>query len=327
MHERRPLGRSGLEVFPLCLGGNVFGWSADEEASIAVLDAYLEAGGNFLDTANVYSAWAPGNAGGESEAIIGRWMEARGARDRIVLATKVGQAGGPGQVKGLGREHVRRGVEASLGRLCTDRIDLYYAHEDDAGTPLEETLGAFDELVREGLVRAIGASNYDAPRLAEALRISGERGLARFEVFQPRYNLVDRDRYEGELEALCLAEGLGVAPYFAIARGFLTGKYRPGGPVPRSARAAGVLRDYLDDDRATRTLDAVDAVAREARATSAQVALAWLMAHPGITAPIASATSPEQVRELTGAAELRLEAAQLARLDEASATSRPAGAR
>ncbi len=326
VRERRPVGRSGLQVSPLCLGANVFGWSADEPASFAVLDAYLEAGGNVIDTANVYSAWAPGNAGGESESIIGRWMASRGVRDQIVLATKVGQAGGPGQVRGLGRAQIRAGAAASLARLGTDRIDLYYAHEDDPGVPLGETLGAFDELVREGSVRAIGASNYEPARLAEALDISAERGLARYEALQPWFNLVDRDGYQGGLEALCRAEGLGVMPYFALARGFLTGKYRAGHPVPQSARARSVLRDY-SGPRAATALAAVDAVAGEMGASPAQVALAWLMARPGVTAPIASATTPEQVRELTGAAELRLSPAQLARLDDAGAPGPPAAAR
>ena len=234
MSERRELGRSGLHVAPLCLGGNVFGWGADEEASAAVLDAYVAAGGNAVDSANVYSAWVPGNRGGESEEIIGRWLAGRADREDLVIATKVGMAGGPGQPKGLTREIILRGAEESLHRLQVDRIDLFYAHEDDPETPLEETLGAFDELVRQGLVRAIGASNYPAERLTEALRLSEQRGLARFEALQPPYNLVDRGGYEGELQEICLAENLGVATYFSLARGFLSGTGRRPGPAPRT---------------------------------------------------------------------------------------------
>jgi aryl-alcohol dehydrogenase-like predicted oxidoreductase len=311
--ERRPLGRSGLRVTPLCLGGNVLGWSADEEASAAVLDAYVAAGGNAVDSANIYSAWGPGNVGGESETIIGRWLAGRSDRDDLVIATKVGMAGGPGQPKGLTRELILRGAEESLRRLRVDRIDLYYAHEDDPATPLEETLGAFDELVRQGLVRAIAASNYPAGRLAEALRVSEELGLARYEALQPRYNLVDRDGYEGDLEELCLAEGLGVATYFSLARGFLTGKYRPGRPLPDSPRAAGVARDYMDE-RGLAVLGMLDRVAQARDASPAQVALAWVMARPGVTCAIASATTPAQVGELMGATDLRLSEGEVAAL-------------
>jgi aryl-alcohol dehydrogenase (NADP+) len=311
--ERRRLGRSGIEVTPLCLGGNVFGWTADQDASLAVLDAYAEAGGNFVDTANVYSAWAPGNRGGESETIVGSWLAARGGTHGMVVATKVGMAGGPDQPKGLARDHVLRGAEASLRRLGVDRIDLFYAHEDDPATPLEETLAAFGELVDQGLVRAIGASNIAPSRLEEALRISAERGLPRYEVLQPPYNLMDRESFEGAAQELCLREELGVAVYFGLARGFLTGKYRPGRPLPGSARAAGIVRQYLND-RGAAVLDALDEVAQAHDATPAQVALAWATTRPGVTAAIASATSAGQVRELAGSADLPLTPDELARL-------------
>ena len=319
MAPRRPFGRSGLEVSPLCLGGNVFGWSADEETSQAVLDAYVAAGGNAVDSANVYSGWVAGNKGGESEAIIGRWLASRGGHDDIVIATKVGMAGGV-HPKGLTRDHVLRGAEGSLRRLGVARIDLYYAHEDDPETPLAETLAAFGELVDQGLVGAIAASNYPAGRLAEALEVSAREGLPRFEGLQEGYNLMDRGRYEGELEELCRREGLGVAAYFALARGFLSGKYRPGAPVPDSARAATVARAYLNE-RGFRVLAAVDEVAAAHGATAAQVALAWVMARPGMTCAVASATSVEQVRELAGAMDLALAEDEVRRLDAASAVT------
>ncbi len=305
---------------PLCIGGNALGWGADEEASAAVLDAYVAAGGNAIDSANIYSWWAPGNRGGESEAIIGRWLGGRADRDDLVIATKVGMAGGPGQPKGLTREIVLRGAEESLRRLGVDRIDLYYAHEDDPETPLEETLGAFDELVRQGLVRAIAASNYPAERLAEALRLSEERGLARFEALQPAYNLVDREGYEGELQELCLSEGLGVATYYSLARGFLSGKYRPDRPLPESPRAAGVARDFMNE-RGLAVLETVDRVADAHGASPAQVALAWVVAQPGVTCAIASATTPDQARELMGAVELELSDDDLAALTGAPAAA------
>jgi aryl-alcohol dehydrogenase-like predicted oxidoreductase len=320
MAPRRPFGRSGLEVSPLCLGGNVFGWSADEEASHAVLDAYVAAGGNAIDSANVYSGWVPGHEGGESEAIIGRWLASRGGHDDIVVATKVGMAGGV-HPKGLTRDHILRGAEGSLRRLGIPRIDLYYAHEDDPETPLAQTLAAFGELLDQGLVGAIAASNYPAGRLAEALEISAREGLPRFEGLQEGYNLVDRERYEGDLEDLCRREGLGVAAYFALARGFLSGKYRPGAPVPEGARAATVARAYLDE-RGFRVLAAVEEVAAVHGATAAQVALAWVMARPGMTCAVASATSVEQVRELVGAMDLALAEDDVRALDAASAVTR-----
>jgi aryl-alcohol dehydrogenase-like predicted oxidoreductase len=313
---RRPFGRSGLDVTPLCLGGNVFGWTADEETSLAVLDAYVEAGGNAIDTANNYSGWAPGNRGGESETIIGRWLAGRDDRDRLVIATKVGQGGGP-QPKGLTRELILRGAEGSLGRLGVESIDLYYAHEDDPATPLAETLAAFGELIDQGLARAIAASNYTAERLAEALEVSAREGLPRFEGLQVGYNLLDREGFEGELQDLCVREELGVAAYFALARGFLSGKYRPGAHVPDTPRAAGVARSYLNE-RGFLALAAVDEVAAAHGATAAQVALAWVMARPGVTCGVASATSAAQVRELAGAMELALAEEELARLSSAA---------
>lgn len=318
MPQRRPFGRSGLEISPLTLGGNVFGWGADEEASFAVLDAYVEGGGNVIDSANIYSWWVPGNHGGESETILGRWLAGRDDRDDLVVVTKIGTAGGP-QPKGLTRDLVLRGAEDSLRRLGVAHIDLYYAHEDDPDTPIEETLRAFDELVAQGLVRAVAASNYPAPRLAEALAVSEREGLVRFEGLQPRFNLLDRTDFDEDTRAVCRDNGLGVAPYFSLARGFLTGKYRRDEPHPETPRAAGVANDYVND-RGFAALDVVDAVAgAHGEGTSqAQVALAWIMAQPGITSALASATSPDQVRELLGALELRLSAEEIAALDAAA---------
>ncbi|HET6692168.1 MAG TPA: aldo/keto reductase [Miltoncostaeaceae bacterium] len=316
MPDLRPFGGSSLRLSPLCLGGNVFGWSADEEASFAVLDAYVAAGGNAIDSANIYAWWAHGNRGGESEAILGRWIAGRGRHDDVVVATKVGMAGGPDQPKGLTREKIRRGAEESLARLGVDRIDLYYAHEDDQETDLAETMGAFDELVREGLVGTVAASNYTAARLAEALEVSDREGLVRFEGLQPAYNLLQRDQVEGGAGDVCREHGLGIASYVSLARGFLTGKYRPGGPLPASHRAKGVARDFMND-RGLAVLAAVDEVAQAHDATPAQVALAWVMAKPGITSAIASATTPGQVRELAGAMDLEITAAERDRLDAA----------
>jgi aryl-alcohol dehydrogenase-like predicted oxidoreductase len=319
MAMTRQLGRTGLQVHPLCLGGNVFGWSADEAASDAVLDAYAEAGGNFLDTAECYSGWAPGNSGGESETIIGDWMRRRGNRGQMVVATKVGATmeGGP-MPRGLRPERIREAVEGSLRRLQIDSIDLYYAHYEDPETPQDETLGAFDELVREGLVRSIGASNHSPAQLREALSISDRQGLARYEVLQPHYNLLEREAYEGELEELAAAEGIATCPYYALARGFLTGKYRPGQPLPESVRAGGVA-SIVESERGRRLLAELDEVARAHDATPAQVAVAWLLAQPTVAAPIASATRPEQVRDLMGAAEVALDADEVARLEAAAA--------
>jgi aryl-alcohol dehydrogenase-like predicted oxidoreductase len=314
---RRPLGNSGLDVSPICLGGNVFGWTADLDASFAVLDGFLELGGNFIDTANNYSGWVPGNEGGESETIIGRWLRERGTRDRVVIATKVGMASGKFE-KGLSREHIRRGVEGSLARLQIDAIDLYYAHEDDAATPLSETMAAFDELVSEGLVRAIGSSNYTAERLRAALDVSAAQSVVAFSVHQPHFNLLDRDGYEGPLEQLCRERGLGVAPYYALARGFLSGKYRPDQPIPTSGRAAGVERDYMNA-RGWGMLEVVDRVAAGHGVSQTQVAIAWLLHRPGISAPVVSATSTAQVAELADAATVRLSEQDIAALNAAGA--------
>ena len=315
----RKLGRTGLRVAALCLGGNTFGWTTDQKASEAVLDAYVEAGGNFIDTADVYSRWAAGNAGGESETVLGHWMAARRNRPAVVIATKVMGPMGPGpNDTGLSRQHIMQGVEASLTRLQTDYIDLYQAHWDDRETPLDETLRAFDDLVRQGKVRYIGASNYVAWRLARALWESDRRGYARYESIQPKYNLVFRDEYERELEPVCLEQGVGVIPYSSLGSGFLSGKYRRGAELPRTARAGGVQKTYMTD-RGFAVLEAVEKVAAGAGATLAQVALSWLAHRPGITAPIASATSPAQLEELLGGIELRLDEEARAALDRASA--------
>jgi aryl-alcohol dehydrogenase-like predicted oxidoreductase len=307
------IGNTDLDVFPLCLGGNVFGWSADEAVSFRVLDAYAEGGGNFIDTADVYSSWVPGHTGGESEAVIGRWMAARGNRSRMIVATKVGMLGP--DLTGLAAKTIRTAAEHSLRRLGVDRIDLYYAHRDDPKTPVEETLAAFDALVREGKVRYIAASNYTAPRLAEALAVATRNGLARFVALQPHYNLMHRAEYEGELRELCAREQIACVPYFALAKGFLTGKYRPDARV-ESVRA-GAARAYLDA-RGLRVLAALDDIAAAHQTTAAAVALAWLAAQPTVAAPIASARTPEQVSELLPMATLRISDAEVARLDDES---------
>ena len=312
----RPLGRSGLQAAPLALGGNVFGWTADEKTSFAVLDAFVDAGFNLVDTADVYSHWAPGHQGGESETVLGRWFKASGKRDRVLLATKVGKPMGEGK-SGLSRRWIRQAVDDSLRRLQTDHIDLYQSHDDDPATPLEETMSAFAELIREGKVRAIGASNFTAPRLAEALATSGRLGLPRYETLQPLFNLADRAPYEAELQKLCVAEGLGVINFFGLAHGFLTGKYRSEADLGQSPRGVSV-KPYLDA-RGFRILAALDATAARHSATPSQVALAWQMQQPGIVAPIASARSVAQLNELLGAARLALTPADLAELDRASA--------
>jgi len=306
------IGATTLEVFPVCLGGNVFGWTSTEAESFDVLDAYLAANGNFVDTADVYSAWAPGNSGGESEEILGRWMSLRGCRDRLVVATKVGKMSG---LSGLSAPTIQRAAEDSLRRLRTDRIDLYYAHADDPATPLEETLAAFDALVREGKVRYVAASNYTAARLAEALAVSDRLGLARYAALQPHYNLVHRTEYEGALAALCVREGIACLPYYALASGFLAGKYRPGRTV-ESARSGSASKHL--DEAGLRVLAALDAIASERATTVAAVALAWLLGRPGVVAPIASARNPAQLAELLPAAALSLLPAEMDRLDAAS---------
>jgi aryl-alcohol dehydrogenase-like predicted oxidoreductase len=312
----RSIGSSDLSVFPLCLGGNIFGWTIDEPQAFAVLDSYAAAGGNFLDTADSYSAWVPGNGGGESEAIIGNWMAARGNRDDIVVATKVGKSPG---VEGLSATTIRRAADASLARLRTDRIDLYYAHLDDDATPLAETLGAFGELIREGKVRHVAASNYTAPRLAEALEVARGGDLPSYVAIQPNYNLMYREEYEGDLAGVSARDGLACVPYFALASGFLTGKYRIGSPDTGSPRA-GSARGYLDE-RGLAVLAVLDDAAADHGTTVAAVALAWLAAQPTVVAPIASARTPEQLADLLPMAELVLGEDELRRLSEASARS------
>ena len=315
----RKLGRTGLKVAALCLGGNTFGWTTDQPASEAVLDAYLDGGGNFIDTADVYARWAPGNSGGESETALGTWMSARKNRAAVIIATKVMGPMGPGpNDTGLSRTHIMEGVEASLRRLKTDYIDLYQAHWDDRETPLDESLRAFDDLVRQGKVRYLGASNYVAFRLTRALWESDKRGYVRYESIQPKYNLVIRDEYERELEPLCLEQQIGCIPYSTLASGFLSGKYRPGKDLPKTARAGGVQKIYMND-RGFAVLDAVEKVASKVGGTAAQVALSWLVHRPGITAPIASATSPMQLKEILGAVDLKLDAESTETLDKASA--------
>jgi aryl-alcohol dehydrogenase-like predicted oxidoreductase len=307
------IGSTKLEVFPLALGGNVFGWTADEKTSFAVLDAYAAAGGNFVDTADVYSAWASGNSGGESETIIGRWLSTRGNREKMIIATKVGMHP---KLSGLSPATIRTAAEESLRRLQTDYIDLYYAHRDDENTPLEETLRAFGELVEEGKVRYVAASNYSAARLQEALNASDRAGLVRYVALQHHYNLVERDQYEGELANLVAREGLASIPYFALASGFLTGKYRAGAKVSsqRAEKAGGYL-----NDRGIKILAVLDEVAAAHDVPVASVALAWLAAQPTVVAPAASARNLEQLRDLLPVADLRLTQNELSRLSEVSA--------
>ncbi|HEX6481630.1 MAG TPA: aldo/keto reductase [Ktedonobacteraceae bacterium] len=308
----RQLGRTDLLVSALCFGGNVFGWTLDEHGSFAVLDAFMEGGGNFIDTADVYGQ-------GTSESILGRWMSSRKNRDRIILATKLGHPmGNDPTARGLSRRYMQQAVEASLQRLQTDAIDLYQAHTDDPATPLAETMAAFDELVQQGKVRYVGASNYSAARLREALAVSDHHGYVRYSCLQPPYNLVNRAAYEGELESMCLEQGLGVIPYSSLASGFLTGKYRPGRALPASPRASRIQERYMHE-QGFRVVEQLEHIAEAHGATVAQVALVWLMARPGITAPIASATSVEQVRELLEAATVQLTPAEMAALNTVSA--------
>ena len=313
---KRELGRSGLQVTPLCFGGNVFGWTVDEATSFSLLDAWVGAGMNFIDTADVYSRWVPGHTGGESETIIGKWLKRSGRRDQVVLATKVGKDMGDGKV-GLAPAYIRSAIEASLKRLQTDVIDLYQSHDDDASVPLADTLGAYADLIKAGKVRAIGASNFTAPRLAEALAASAAHGLPRYECLQPLYNLVERPAFEAELEGVCLQHGIGVINFFALARGFLSGKYRSEADLAKSPRGQGV-KQYLNP-HGLRVLGALDAVAQRLNATPAQVALAWQIARPSVTAPIASATSLAQLADLVAAAHLTLDADAVHQLNEASA--------
>ncbi|MEO8753172.1 MAG: aldo/keto reductase [Casimicrobiaceae bacterium] len=312
----RPLGRTGFSVAPFAFGGNVFGWTADEAMSFRLLDAFVAAGFNLIDTADSYSRWAPGHQGGESETIIGNWISKRGHHDDVVIATKVGSDMGLGK-KCLRRDYIIEAVEKSLRRLQVDAIDLYQSHWDDADTPLEETLGAYAQLIQQGKVKAIGASNLSAERLAEALATSKRLGLPRYETLQPQYNLYDRDTFEGPLATLCAAEGIGVINYYSLAAGFLTGKYRSEQDYGKSTRGGG-MKKYLNP-RGLRILDALDVVGTRLNAKPAQVALAWLIAQPGVTAPIASATTLAQLEELIAGTRLVLDADALSALRDASA--------
>ena len=315
--EKRRLGNSDLMIAPLMFGGNVFGWTADEKTSFEILDAFVDAGFNAIDTADVYSLWVPGHQGGESETVLGKWFAARKRRDQVVLATKVGMLAVDGDKGGLSKAHIAKAVEASLKRLQTDYIDLYFAHRDDKATPLEETLEAFAGLMKAGKVRALGASNYTAARLKEALAVSARHGLPRYEVLQPLYNLYDRAAFEDELEAACTKNEIGVVPYYALASGFLSGKYRSEADAKKSPRGQMVVKKYLDD-RGRKILAALDSVAARLKATPAQVAIAWMVAKPAITAPIASATSVAQLNDLLAAVRLKLDTDAMTELDAAS---------
>ena len=316
--EQRKLGNSGLTIAPLVFGGNVFGWTVDEARSFELLDAFVAAGFNCIDTADVYSRWAPGNKGGESETIIGNWLKLRGTRNKVVLATKIGNEMAPDK-KGLSKAYILKGVEDSLQRLQTDYIDLYQSHRDDLVTPVEDMLEAYAQLMKQGKVRAVGASNFDTKRLGESLAANKNLGLPRYETLQPHYNLYDRADFEAGLEALCLKEGVGVINYYALASGFLTGKYRSEADLGKSKRGTGIKK-YLDA-RGNRILQALDDVSRRHNATPAQVALTWLLARPSVTAPIASATSVDQLHEILKCTEIRLDAEAVAQLNTASAPS------
>jgi aryl-alcohol dehydrogenase-like predicted oxidoreductase len=313
---KRKLGHSGIEIKPLALGGNVFGWTADEAASFKVLDSFVDNGFSLIDTADMYSAWAHGGVGGQSETIIGKWLKQSGKRQSAVIATKVGLEAAPGK-KGLAPAYIKQAVEESLKRLQTDYIDLYQSHTDDASVPLEETLSAYADLIKEGKVRAIGASNYTGARLEEALKLSEAKGLPRYESIQPEYNLYDRLPYESDIEPVVLKEGIGSISYFSLASGFLTGKYRSETDIRDRARA-GMLKKYLNE-RGLRIIGALDEAAKQLHATPAEIALAWLIARPSVTAPIASATSTEQLATLLKATELRLDDETIRMLNEASA--------
>ncbi|MCW2453151.1 UNVERIFIED_ORG: aryl-alcohol dehydrogenase-like predicted oxidoreductase [Rahnella aquatilis] len=317
MMSKRELGRSGIQVPLLTFGGNVFGWTVDQAASFNLLDALLDHKLNFIDTADVYSSWVEGNKGGESETIIGNWLKKSGKRDQIILATKVGKPMGEGKV-GLSPRYIKEAVEASLKRLQTDYIDLYQSHDDDADTPLAETMAAFDALIKEGKVRAVGASNYSAPRLAEALKVSQENGLARYETLQPQYNLYDRKVYEEALEKVVTDNGLGVINFYGLAAGFLTGKYRTKADAGKSKRGENVIARCLNE-RGLKVLAGLDQVAEKHGAQPGQVALAWQIARPGITSPIVSATSLQQLNELAQAATLKLDDTDIRILNDASA--------
>ncbi len=314
--EKHKLGRSDISLPPVMFGGNVFGWTADEATSFKLLDTCMDAGLNAIDTADVYSVWARGHQGGESEIVIGNWLKKRGKRDDVIIATKVGAQMGSGD-KGLSRAWIMKEVEASLKRLQTDVIDLYQAHRDDPGTPQEETMQAFADLVKAGKVRVLGASNFTADRLKSALEVSKAHNWPRYESLQPHYNLVERPAYEADLEPVCKTEQIGVINYYALAAGFLTGKYRSEADLGKSPRGGGVKK-YLNE-RGFAVLKALDEIAASHKATQAQVALAWLIARPSVTAPIASATSVDQLQDIIAAAQLKLSAGELAALDAASA--------
>ena len=313
--KKRPLGRSGIEVAPFGFGGNVFGWTADEKTSFALLDRFVDTGFSLVDTADMYSIWAPGHVGGESEGVIGRWLKRSGKREQVVIATKVGLDMGTGG-KGLSRAHIEKSVDLSLRRLGIDRIDLYQAHTDDESVPLEESLEAFTRLVKAGKVRAIGASNYSAKRLAQALEVSRQGGFSRYETLQPRYNLADRQSFEGELQPLCVRERIGVIPYYSLAAGFLTGKYRTKADLAKSPRGQGAAGRYFES--ALPVLSTLDEVAAKHKATPTQVAIAWLCARPSITAPLASATSLTQLEEIIAGASLELRKEDVEELDRSS---------
>ena len=314
--QKRKLGNSGLEIAPLVFGGNVFGWTVDEKASFTLLDAFLDAGFNCVDTADVYSKWKPGNKGGESEIIIGNWFKARGNRAKVILASKCGMEMGPDK-KGLSKAYILRAVEDSLKRLQTDHIDLYQSHRDDMVTAPQETMEAHAQLVKAGKIRVVGASNFDAERLQASLAASAKAGIPRYETLQPLYSLVERSEYEGALQKLCVAENVGVIPYYSLASGFLTGKYRSEADVGNAARGAGVKK-YLNP-RGFAVLAALDDAAKKHNATQAQVALAWLLAQPGIAAPIASATSTTQLADILKSTTLKLDKESLAALSKAGA--------
>jgi aryl-alcohol dehydrogenase-like predicted oxidoreductase len=313
--EKRKLGNSELEVAPLAFGGNVFGWTADEPTSFALLDAFVDAGFNLVDTADMYSTWVEGHKGGESETVLGKWLKQSGKRAKIVLASKVGKEMGP-NLQGLSKTYIMQAVEASLRRLQTDYIDLYQSHADDPDTPLEETLEAYDQLIKQGKIRAIGASNYSAERLAQSLEVSEQTGYPRYESLQPLFNLYDREDYEKELEPLCREKGIGVINYFSLGSGFLTGKYRSTADLSNRARGSFVEK-YLNE-RGFRIVEALDEVAQEHNMTPAQVAIAWLISHPSITAPIASATNLEQLKELIEATTIELDPPVIDLLNQAS---------
>jgi aryl-alcohol dehydrogenase-like predicted oxidoreductase len=314
--DKRKLGRTGLEIAPLVFGGNVFGWTIDQATSFKLLDAFVGSGFNAIDTADMYSKWVPEHKGGESEIIIGEWMKRSANRSKVIIATKVGMDMGDGN-KGLSRAHILRSAEDSLRRLQTDYIDLYQSHIDDPETPFEETLGAYAELIKQGKVRAIGASNHKAERLAEALETSRKSGLPAYQTLQPNYNLIDRAEYENNLEPLCVKEGLGVINYFPLAGGFLSGKYRSEADTAGKARARNVTKHL--NERGFKILDALDQVAKKLKATPARISLAWLLARPSITAPIASATNLDQWKDLVSSVDLRLDRESIEFLNQASA--------